>query len=91
MQAETISTLIVLGVAILGGIAAIVVALIRGDLKKFVEEKMIEAEKMGMTGEKKLDYVLTAVKEKYKIAEIVLNVRKFIEHIIDLSKQINHK
>lgn len=91
MQIETIITLVILGCLTLGGIATIVLAIVRGDMKKFIEEKMIEAEKQELSGEKKLEYVLVAVKEKYKILEIVLNVKKFIEHIIAISKQINSK
>lgn len=91
MSIETIITLIVLGVTILGGIATIIVAMVRGDMKKFIEQKMIEAEESGLSGEKKLAYVLQAVKEKYKLMEMVLNVKKFIEHIISITKQINVK
>lgn len=91
MQFELIITLIALGVAILGGIATIVIAIVRGKMKKFIEAKMIEAEELELSGEKKLEYVLQAVKEKYKILELLLNVQKFVEHIIELSKQINAK
>lgn len=91
MSVELIITLIALGVAIIGGVATLVIALIRGEIKKFVEEKMIEAEKLEMSGEQKLQYVLKEVQSKYKIMELFLNVRKFIEHIIALSKQINAK
>ena len=91
MEIQTLVPIIVLGVVVLGGILSIVVAIVRGDMKKFIEEKMIEAENLKLSGEKKLAYVLNAVKEKYKVMELVLNVRKFIEHIIDLSKQINAK
>ncbi len=90
MNIETIIVLVLLGIAVLSGIISIVVAIIRGDMKKFIEEKMIEAEAMQGSVEK-LTYVLNAVKQKYKIVELVLNVKKFIEHIIDLSKQINSK
>ena len=90
MNIETIIVLVILGIAVLSGIIGIVVAVIRGDMKKFIEEKMIEAETMQGSVEK-LTYVLNAVKQKYKIVELVLNVKKFIEHIIDLSKQINSK
>ena len=90
MNIETIIVLVILGIAVLSGIISIVVAIIRGDMKKFIEEKMIEAEAMQGSVEK-LTYVLNAVKQKYKIVELVLNVKKFIEHIIDLSKQINSK
>lgn len=91
MSIETIISLVTLGVVALGGLFAIIVAIVRGDMKKFIEEKMIEAEKSGKTGSEKLAYVLEAVKEKYKVMEVVLNVRKFIENIISISKEINSK
>ena len=91
MQVETIITLVVLGVVVLGGLATILVAIIRGDMKKFIEEKMVEAEKLELSGAEKLKYVLNAVKEKYKILELLMNVKKFVEHIIAISKQINAK
>lgn len=91
MQVETIITLVTLGVACLSGIAGIVVALVRGDMKKFIVEQMEIAEKSGMTGTKKLQYVLEAVKTKYKVLEVVLDVKKFVEYIISISKNINHK
>ena len=91
MSIEAIILAIVLGVVALGGVVAIIIAIVRGDMKKYIEEKMVEAEKLELSGEKKLAYVLQAVKEKYKIAEVVLNCKKFIEHIIGLTKQINAK
>ena len=91
MQVETIITLVVLGVVILGSLATIIVAIVRGDMKKFIVEKMEEAEQLKLSGEEKLKYVLEAVKEKYKVMELVLNVKKFIEYIISVSKQINAK
>ena len=91
MNVETIIVLAFLGVAVISGVVSIIVAIVRGDMKKFIEEKMIEAEKLELTGKEKLTYVIEAVKEKYKLAELFLNIRKFIEHIIDLSKQINAK
>ena len=89
-QTEIIS-LIVLGVVCLFGVISIIVAIIRGDMKKFIKEKMAEAEKLSMNGQQKLEYVINAVKEKYKIPELVLNIKKFIENIIEISKQINYK
>lgn len=91
MQIETIVSLIILGAVVLAGIVAIVIAIVRGDMKKFIIEKMEEAEKLELDGIKKLEYVLEAVKEKYKIMELILNVRKFVEKIIDITKQINYK
>ena len=39
MAVETIISLIVLGVVALGGIATIIVAIVRGEMKKFIIEK----------------------------------------------------
>lgn len=91
MSPNEIIQLIVLIVVTLALIATVVVAIVRDDMKKFVEEKMVEAEKLELSGKVKLEYVLNAVKEKYKIMTIILNVEKVIEHIIELSKQINYK
>lgn len=91
MQIEVLVPVILLGVAVLGGLISIIIAIIRGDMKKFIEEKMCEAEKLELTGEQKLAYVLKAVKEKYKLVEWLLNCKKFIKHIIKLTKQINVK
>lgn len=91
MQIETIISLVVLGVVILASLITIIVAIVRGDMKKFVVEKMEEAEKLELSGEQKLKYVLEAVKEKYKLMELFLNVKKFVEQIIDITKQINYK
>lgn len=91
MQIETIISLVVLGVVILASLITIIVAIVRGDMKKFIVEKMEEAEKLELDGAKKLQYVLEAVKEKYKIMELVLNVKKFVEYIISITKEINAK
>lgn len=91
MTVEMIITLATLGVVVLAGLITIAVALIRGDMKKFVEEKMIEAEKTGASGAEKLQYVILAVDEKYKVLKFLLNVKKFVEYIIVISKQINVK
>lgn len=97
MQIETIISLVVLGVVILASLITIIVAIVRGDMKKFIVEKMEEAEKLfedlpkEEKTKKKLQYVLEAVKEKYKIMELFLNVKKFVEYIISITKQINYK
>lgn len=93
MTIKDIIFLAILGVGIIAGIVAIIVAIVRGDLKKFIVEKMEEANQLyGNLPKpdrsiKKLQYVLEAVKEKYKIADLFLNVKKFIEYIV----QINNK
>lgn len=91
MSPYEIIQLVVLIVVTLALIATVVVAIVRGDMKKFIEEKMAEVEKLELSGKVKLEYVLNAVKEKYKIMTIILNVKKFIEHIIEISKRINYK
>lgn len=93
MSKEMIATLIVLGFAILSGIVAIVVAILRGDMKKFIVEKMEEANEKYKDlpkpekSVKKLEYVVDAVKDKYKIFELILNVKKFIEYIVQINKK----
>ena len=90
MSIETIITLITLGVIALGGIAGIIVAIIRGDMKKFIVEKMEEAEEKFKDLPKpqksiqKLQYVIEAVKEKYKLVNVFLNIKKFVEYIINI-------
>lgn len=91
MSLYEIIQLVLLIIITLALITTIVVSVVRGDMKKFIEEKMAEAEKLGLSGKEKLEYVINAVKEKYKIMTIVLNIKKVIEHIIELSKQINYK
>ena len=97
MELEVLIPVILLGVSVLVGIVALIVALVKGDIKKFIEEKMVEAEKLYKDlqqpekSKQKLSYVLEAVNEKYKIMALLLNCKKFIEHIVDLSKKINAK
>ena len=91
MTEGQIIQLIMLGAFILCALITIIVAIVRGDMKKFIVEQMEIAEKSGKTGKEKLEYVLAMVKEKYKILELILNVKQFIETIIDISKQINVK
>lgn len=91
MSIESIITIIILGIALLGTIIGLLTALIRGEMKKFIKEKMIEAEQSGKSGKEKLIFVLEAFKEKYKIMQFILNAKVFIEKIIDLTKQINAK
>lgn len=89
--AGTVTALILLGATALAGIVTIVIALVRGDMKKFIIEQMEIAEQSGMSGKEKLQFVIDAVKSKYKILDIILNVKEFIEKIISISKNINAK
>ncbi len=90
----TIKEIILLAVAIislLGAIFSIISSIVKGDLRKFVEEQMKIAEESGLKGEQKLNFVLEAVKEKFKLVSLVSSARKIVEEIIDLSKKINAK
>lgn len=91
MTTETIITLVTLGVVALSGVIGLIIALVRGDIKKFIISQMEIAEQSGMKGAEKLAFVLKAVKDKYKIMEVFLNAKKFVEYIISISKGINYK
>lgn len=91
MDIGTLCTIIILGIIALTGIVGLLVAFFRGEMKKFIEEKMTEAEKSGKSGTEKLQYVIDAFNTKYKIGAIILNCQKFVEQIITLSKNINAK
>lgn len=90
MNTELIIELVVAGVLALIGIGAIIVAIVRGELKQFIVEQMRIAEEKFKDLPKpqksiqKLQFVINAVKEKYKLAELILNVRKFIEYIVKI-------
>ena len=92
MWAE-ILVLVGLGCGILAGVIAIVVGIVRGEVQKFIIVKMEEAEQQYKDlpkpdkSIKKLQYVINAVKEKYKIAELIMNVRKFIEKIVEINNK----
>lgn len=88
---SAICTIVILGIIALSSIIGLIVAFCRGEMKKFIEEKMTEAEKSGKSGSEKLQYVVDAFGDKYKIGSIVLNCEKFVEEIIKLSKNINCK
>ena len=80
MNVETIVFIVILGTILLGNIVCLVAALIRGDMKKNIQTWMIEAEQSGKTGTEKLAYVIEEFKKKYKIAQFILNAKKFIEN-----------
>lgn len=88
---SAICTIVILGIIALSSIIGLIVAFCRGEMKKFIEEKMTEAEKSGKSGSEKLQYVIDAFGDKYKIGSIILNCEKFVEEIIKLSKNINFK
>lgn len=91
MSTEMIITLSVFGVFMLAFIGVLIYSWFKGGLKKFVEEKMIEAEKTEKSGSEKLKYVLDAVKEKYKFNLVVKAANAVVEAVIKISKEINSK
>ena len=91
MSIAEIIELVSLAIVTLGLIISIVTAVTKGKLKEFIIEKMEEAEKTGKPAAEKLQYVIEAVKEKYKIVTIIMNVKAFVEKVIVVTKQINYK
>ena len=91
MDYKLLITTIVLGVILLATVVFLCIELFNGNMKKFVMEKIAEAEKMFPKDvvdyqEKRRNYVIETFKEKYKIMSFCLNVQKFIELICKLFK-----
>ena len=100
MSPENLKLLIVvvvLAIHIIAGIVAIIVAIVKGHLKEFIQEKMAEAEEKfkdlpkPQKSEAKLQYVLEAVNEKYKLAGIFLNIKKFIAAMVEFYNAMKGK
>lgn len=91
MDYKLLITTIVLGVILLCTLVFLIIELFNGNMKKFVMEKITEAEKLFPKEiedhqEKRRNYVIEAFKEKYKIMAFCLNIQKFIELICELFK-----
>lgn len=91
MDTREIIELVSLCITTLGLIISLVTAIVKGHLKDFIVEKMEEVEKTDKNAAEKLSYVINAVKDKYKIVAIIINIEAFVEKIIDISKQINYR
>ena len=95
MSAGEITCLIMTGSIALCGLIALVSALIRGEIKKFVIEKMQEAEYLYRDLPKpdksrmKLEYVIKCVNEQYGISKLFINVKKFVEKIVEIVNGFN--
>lgn len=84
--------IIVLGVLLLITLIGLLVSVFNGSMKKFVVEKIAEADShKDWTAEQKRNFVIEEFKKKYKIMEFILNCKKFIELVIKYSKEINYK
>jgi len=94
---KTIALIIISAVVIIAGIVAIIVAIARGDMQKFIKEKMVEAEELykdmpkPQKSKAKLQYVLEAVNEKYKISKLFMNIKTFIEKAVEFHNSMNGK
>lgn len=97
MSTNEIIILISLGIPVLASLVVLIVALCRGEIKKYIIQCMDEAEVIYKDLEKpeksikKLEYVINKVKDKYRLVDLILNVKKFIEYIIEISKGLNSK
>lgn len=91
MSTELLITLIVACIAVISTVVTIITSIRSGSLKQFILEKMEEAEHLELTGALKLDYVIQAVKDKYKLLALIINIKKIVEILISFSKQVNYK
>lgn len=92
MDVKALVAIIVLGVMLVAALVGLLVALFNGSMKKFVVEKMAEADSHSdWTADQKRKYVIEAFVEKYKIVAFLLNCEKFIKLVIKYSKEINYK
>lgn len=97
MSIELLIETILLGIVVASGLFAIIYALVRGEIKKFVIEKMKEADYIYRDLPKpdksiaKLKYVLDSVNEKYGFVKLFLNVKKFIEKVIEVANSLQNK
>ena len=94
MSLEEIKELVLLITAIISLIVSIVTIIssaVKNNLSAFVREKMQEAEASGLTGSQKLEFVLEAVKEKYKFKQLVNLAKELVEKLIEFSKKVNAK
>lgn len=84
MSIREIIELVIMAFVIISAIATIVISIKKGEMKDFIVTKMGEAEKLYDTlpkpekSYKKLEYVINAVKEKYKIISLFYNIKDFI-------------
>lgn len=92
MPIREIIELVFMALAIISAVATIIIAIRNGEMKDFIIEKMDEAEKKyedlpkPEKSYKKLEYVLNAVKEKYKLISLFFDIKDFIERIVKINK-----
>lgn len=90
MSAEILS-IILTSLGLLTTIIGWVLSCVRGNIKDFILKAIEEAEATGKSGEEKLKYVVDKVAEKYKVFSFILDVKKFVDKIIEVTKKVNAK
>ena len=99
-EIELLVSLIATGVGLLATAISFIIKVIKDikekKLQKLIEQLMIEAEKIGMSGKEKKKYVIDGVLEYgkayyFNAKTIVEKVSVYIEECIAFSKQINSK
>ena len=85
--------LIITGVGLVFSIIKWVKELKEKDLKKIIEDEMVKAEEMGMSGEQKLKCVITVLYEIYGkgFKKHEEKAKAYIEECVAFSKKINNK
>ena len=90
MDIKDIVYVAILGLIAISGIIGLIIALIRGEIKDFVIKEMEKAEALYKDlpkpekSKKKLQYVLEQVNAHYGITQKFINIKKFIEQIVEL-------
>lgn len=96
-QIKLLIAIIVIGILIIGGVIAIVVAFKKGEVQEYIKQCMKEAEVIYADKPKpeksklKLQYVIEHVEEKYKITSLFVNIKRFVETMIDFINSMGHK
>ena len=97
MSLELLIETIVLCSVVLIGLITIAWAIIRGELKEYVIKSMQEADFIYKDlpkpdkSIKKLEYVIKSVNEKYGFVKLFLNVKKFVEKVVEIANSLQHK
>lgn len=93
MPIREIIELAFMALAIISAIVTIIISIRNGEMKDFIIAKMEEAEKLydnlpkPEKSYKKLDYVINAVKEKYKLISLFCDIKTFIEKVVKATKK----
>lgn len=96
-QIKLLVALIILGVLIIACVATFIIALVNGEVKEYIKQCMAEAEELYKDlpkpekSKKKLQYVIEKVKEKYKFASLFVNIKKFVEKMIEFINSMKTK